>query len=139
MNIQVGQEVPGLVKKMTQEVINQWARLSKDYNPIHIDPDFARQTRFGGTIAHGHLALSYLGEMMLAWAEKAWVYSGKLEEIKFVAPVYPGKTYRLGGAVTGIAELAENKQQINCEVYVKDTAEEHDCVTGKASFITGED
>ncbi len=55
-----------MVKELTQEKINRYARAGGDGNPLHTDPEFAARTQFGGTIAHGLLVLSYLSEMMTA-------------------------------------------------------------------------
>ena len=47
---------------MTQEQVNQFAEVTGDHNFIHVDPRArARDTPFGGTIAHGYLTLSLLG------------------------------------------------------------------------------
>ena len=39
--------------RFSQADFDEFARISGDLNPIHVDPDFARATRFGGTVAHG--------------------------------------------------------------------------------------
>ena len=39
--------------KITQEMINDYAEASKDYNPIHIDEEFASKSLFKSRIAHG--------------------------------------------------------------------------------------
>lgn len=44
----------------TQEDFNRFAELSGDDNPIHVDPEFAAQTHFGRTVAHGMLLYSAL-------------------------------------------------------------------------------
>jgi len=41
------------VHVVTQDDINQYADVSGDFNPIHIDQEFAAGSRFGQTIAHG--------------------------------------------------------------------------------------
>ena len=51
MSVRTGDRLPVLHKRMTQEIIDSWAYISGDYNPLHTDPDFAAATRFGGTIA----------------------------------------------------------------------------------------
>ena len=45
---------------MTQEQVDAFAELTGDHNFIHVDPERARETPFGGTIAHGFLALALL-------------------------------------------------------------------------------
>src|ERR1700761_5536668 len=44
--------------EMTQQLVNEFADLTGDHNFIHVDLERAKQTPFGGTIAHGYLSLS---------------------------------------------------------------------------------
>lgn len=46
--------------KVTREKIRYYADISKDYNPIHLDPEFAARTPMGGIIAHGTLSLNLI-------------------------------------------------------------------------------
>lgn len=45
---------------LTQDDFNRFAELSGDDNPIHVDPAFAANTHFGGTVSHGMLLYSCL-------------------------------------------------------------------------------
>lgn len=45
---------------ITQEIVNQFADVTQDHQFIHVDPERAKQTPFGGPIAHGFLTLSLL-------------------------------------------------------------------------------
>ena len=59
--IEVGAEFgPSSWIEMTQEKIQAFADVTGDHNFIHVDPDMAAQTPFGGTVAHGYLTLSLL-------------------------------------------------------------------------------
>ena len=49
--------------KVDQELINSFARVTQDNQFIHIDPDKAKRTKFGTTIAHGFLTMSLLSAM----------------------------------------------------------------------------
>jgi len=84
-------EVPPLSRQVTQEGIRRYAEASGDYNPIHIDEEYARTTPFGGTIAHGMLVLAYLSEMMAAVFGLDWLAGGRLK-VRFRAPARPGDT-----------------------------------------------
>ena len=59
--------IPALSKAITQNRINKWADAVGDYNPVHVDPEYAKKTKFKKTIAHGPLIISYISEMMGAW------------------------------------------------------------------------
>lgn len=93
-------DVRPVVRVLTQERIDAYAKASGDHNPIHIDAEFARSTPFGGTIAHGMLVLALIGEMMHAAHGEAWTTSAKLK-VRFKAPTRPGDT------VTASAALAK--------------------------------
>jgi 3-hydroxybutyryl-CoA dehydratase len=84
-------EVPSLSRRVTQEGIRRYAEASGDYNPIHVDEEYARATPFGGTIAHGMLVLAYLSEMMAAAFGHDWLAGGRLKA-RFRAPARPGDT-----------------------------------------------
>ncbi|MCP4681228.1 MAG: MaoC family dehydratase, partial [Desulfobacterales bacterium] len=49
--ITVGQELAPIQKYMTQEKINAYIDAAEDYNPIHVDPEYAKNTVFKSTIA----------------------------------------------------------------------------------------
>jgi 3-hydroxybutyryl-CoA dehydratase len=83
--------VAPLSRRLTQQAIRCYAEASGDYNPIHIDEEFARATPFGGTIAHGMLVLAYLSEMMAAAFGHDWLAGGRLK-VRFRAPARPGDT-----------------------------------------------
>jgi 3-hydroxybutyryl-CoA dehydratase len=84
-------EVRPVTKLLTQPMIDAYAQASGDFNPIHIDPEFARTTPMGGTIAHGMLVLASISEMMTAAFGREWVTLGKLD-VRFRAPGRPGDT-----------------------------------------------
>jgi acyl dehydratase len=79
----------------TQRTVDAWAELSGDRNPLHVDPAYAAGTRFGGTIAHGPHTLAYMQRAMVELLGDSWLYGGKLEAVRFTAPVRPGHDYRV--------------------------------------------
>ena len=84
-------QVSPLSRLVTQDDIGRYAEASGDYNPIHVDEEYARATPFGGTIAHGMLVLAYLSEMMAAAFGHDWLAGGRLK-VRFRAPARPGDT-----------------------------------------------
>jgi len=80
-----------LSRRVTQEGIRRYAEAAGDYNPIHLDEEYARTTPFGGTIAHGMLVLAYVSETMTAAFGRDWLASGRLK-VRFRAPARPGDT-----------------------------------------------
>ena len=77
-------------KNVTQAMINHYADAAEDHNPLHIDPEFAKTTRFGGTIAHGMLSVAFIQELMIRTFGRVWLENGVIE-VSFMAPVRPGE------------------------------------------------
>ena len=81
-----------------QERINVFADVTEDHQFIHIDPEKAKATPFGGTIAHGFLTLSMLsklasGSVLVLDGVKMGVNYG-FDKVRFMAPVRSGKNIR---------------------------------------------
>ena len=66
-DIEVGSEIPVLVKYPTTMQLVKFAGASGDYYQIHYDQDFARANGLPGVIVHGWLTLSFLGQMITDW------------------------------------------------------------------------
>ena len=97
------QELLGVEKRVSQEQIEQYAKASGDFNPVHLDPEFAASTSFGGRIAHGMLILAFLSEMMALSFEDRWLESGRLK-VRFRAPVFPGDKVTTYGNLADVQE-----------------------------------
>ena len=106
--LKAGNRLPELKKKVTQSDVSLYARASGDYNPIHIDPEFARKTPLGGTIAHGMLILAYVSEMLANAFGLDWLESGRLD-VRFKAPARPEDTVTISSLVTAVEDVAGAK------------------------------
>ena len=111
-----------LKRLVTQDKINAYADASGDYNPLHIDPEFAAKTELGGTVAHGMLILAYLSEFMTQNFGENWVNNGSLSA-RFKGAAYPGDTVLVSGKVTGV-EYEDNYVLIECDVLCSNQKEE---------------
>ena len=127
--IQIGQNLPGRVKLITQDEINLYARASRDFNPIHIDPVFAMQTATKGTIAHGMLVLAYVSQMMTEAFGENWLSGGRFN-IRFKAPARPADLLTIQGKVEKI-EKQGLQTQIVCSVICSNQNNEAN-ITGEA-------
>ena len=124
-----GMSLPGLKKTITQQNINLYAEASGDFNPIHIDEDFAKKTPLGGTIAHGMLVLAYISQMMGVAFGRSWLAGGRLN-VRFKAPARPGDTITVSGKVRKLEK--DRKQSIvNCDVVCSNQKGEA-IITGEA-------
>ena len=95
---------------ITQKMIDDYAEASKDYNPIHIDEEFAKKSIFKSRIAHGMLILSIVMEFLYKNLNSEWYRSSTLET-RFKNPVYPNEKL--------IIEYDLNKLSKNNKIIVK--------------------
>ena len=97
---------------VTQEMVNGFADVTGDQYFIHTDPERAKQTMFGGTIAHGFLTLSLIAGHLGHNATGMWVnlpgmknlVNYGLNRVRFIAPVPVGKRIRLRRKLLAVAE-----------------------------------
>jgi 3-hydroxybutyryl-CoA dehydratase len=82
-------------RTITEADIVQFAGLTGDYNPMHVDADYAANTMMGARIAHGMLTVSYaMGQAYQLGLIQKTVLAFRGIEMKFSAPVYIGDTIR---------------------------------------------
>jgi 3-hydroxybutyryl-CoA dehydratase len=112
--VKMGLNLPGLSKPVMQEDINLYARASGDYNPIHIDEEFARKTPAGGTIAHGMLILAFASQMMTEAFGKYWLTGGRFN-VRFKTPARPGDTIAVAGKIRNVQSDME-QTTVSCDV-----------------------
>jgi 3-hydroxybutyryl-CoA dehydratase len=132
----VGEAIPPVRHTVDQGMITAWSQLSGDVNPLHIDEEFARATKFGGTIAHGHLSLTWLCQAMLEWCGPGWLEGGSLSGVKFVGPVRPGDTVRVEGEVV---EVDAGAGVAHCDIRLVDDSSGETRVVGRASLVSREE
>ena len=77
-----------LERTFTQEDFDRFARLSGDANPIHVDPQFAADSRFGRPVAHGMLLLTVLRGLVARLAPGGRVAE---QQVMFPAPTFTGE------------------------------------------------
>ena len=118
-DIHIGDEIPIQIERtVTQEMISRWAEVSVDFNPLHVDPEFGQTTPFGSTIAHGHLSITYMLEMLTRWLGEKWLSGGQLKQMRFVSPVNPGDTVTPKGKVVD-KRLEGDGKVIECDVWLE--------------------
>lgn len=89
--------------RVGEEQVRAYAELSGDYNPLHLDEDFARGTPHGTRIAHGTLSLNLLWQSIAA-TYGAGASGGCTLDARFVRPVYLDDTVTTHGAGTEDAD-----------------------------------
>lgn len=102
MELKIGDSF-SIQRLVTDELIRKFAEVSGDYNPIHLDEEVAKATRFGRRIAHGMLSGAFisavLGERL---TERKIVYLS--QTLRFVSPVFIGDTVTTVATVVRIRE-----------------------------------
>jgi 3-hydroxybutyryl-CoA dehydratase len=86
---------------VTADMIRQYADITNDHNPIHLDPVFAASTPMGGVIAHGTMSLALIWQMLRAAFGPARSSRADLS-IRFTRPVRVGA--RLTASATPMAD-----------------------------------
>ena len=123
--------LPVLEKIITRERITDYAHASGDHNPLHLDPEFASSTQFGGVIAHGMLTLAFISEMMTLAFGRSWLEGGKLK-VRFKGAAYPGDTVRTWGNIVRDESDSESRS-IECTIGLSNSRGE-ELITGVAAI-----
>jgi len=104
--------------EITQGRVNAFADVTGDDQFIHVDPERAAKTPFGGTIAHGYLTLSLLpllsrdrDGVQVDLKQKMIVNYG-LNRVRFVAPVKVGARIRLRTTLQALDEVGPDAYQL---------------------------
>ena len=95
-------------EEMTQERVDAFADLTGDHNFIHVNPERARATPLGGTVAHGFLTLSLLApitQSLLSVTDAAMSINYGLDRVRFPAPLAVGAQYRGTARVTTVTPV----------------------------------
>ena len=86
-------------KQVTDADVRKFADISGDYNPIHLDDEFAKNSMFGARIAHGILTASHISAVIgYIFPGPGWIYLG--QSLQFRAPVKIGDTVHTAVEVT---------------------------------------
>ena len=107
-DINVGDSA-SFTKTITETDVVLWVGLTGDLNPIHIDHEYTKTTRFGKVLVPGVLVLGLISNVMTQIAF-GHVYAN--QSIKFLKPVYIGDTITATGT---IVEKIESKNMIKVE------------------------
>ncbi len=106
-----------------QDRIDTFAEVTKDHNPLHVDPDWAAKGPFGATIAHGFLSLSMLSkfayEIGMPPEGTAWGVNYGFERVRFMAPVKVGKRIRARFQLSGVEDKGQGRLILKSTVTVE--------------------
>ncbi|MHA7599199.1 MaoC/PaaZ C-terminal domain-containing protein [Alicycliphilus sp. T452] len=98
--IAVGDALPGIVEgPITRHALGLYAGASGDYNPLHIDPDYARrEAGMPDVFAHGMLSAAWLARVLTRWVDPTAI---RRLGVRFVAITHVGDTVHCRARVAG--------------------------------------
>ncbi|MEF8977115.1 MAG: MaoC family dehydratase [Halapricum sp.] len=113
-------------KTISDDDVRRFAAASGDTNPIHLDDDFASETRFGGRISHGMLVAGLISAA-LARLPGLTIYLS--QDLEFTAPV------RIGDRVTAECEIVEDLDHDQYRLSTTVTDDDEVVVDGEATVL----
>lgn len=117
---------------VTEEMVMLFAKASGDFNPIHVDEEYAKNTRFGKRIAHGMMSAALISRVLAMKLGLGGVYLS--QSLKFLKPIFLEEEVTVTLTVLklredrGIAVVETNITKQNGET----------CVKGEATIMFGE-
>jgi hydroxyacyl-ACP dehydratase HTD2-like protein with hotdog domain len=99
-SVEVGQELPELVKHPTTRQLVQYAGAQGDFYEIHYDQEYARSVGLPGVILHGLLKAGFLGQLVTDWlGDRGTLVTF---EVSYRGVDEPGHPYRCRGRVSKV-------------------------------------
>ena len=115
-DIEVGMELPPLIKHPTRKQLVMWAGASGDFYEIHYDDDFAQSQGLPNVIVHGALTLSFLGQLLTDWiGEKGAV---RQFGASFRGMLFPGEDLVCRGKVIR-KYIQDGERCVECEIWAE--------------------
>lgn len=104
---------PTAWRSVTQDEVNAFADLTDDHNPIHVDPEHAASTPFGGAIVHGYFTVALLAPLLDELLEvrgASMSVNYGMEKLRFPAPVPVGARFRAHAELKEVSEISGGVQ-----------------------------
>jgi acyl dehydratase len=99
--------------EVTQQAVNSFANVTGDHQWIHVDPGRAKDTPFGGTIAHGYYTLSLapaLTAQVVSFQGFAFALNYGLNRVRFPAPMPVGARVRVAVRLAAVEDIPGGAQ-----------------------------
>src|SRR3712207_6226830 len=117
--------------EVTQEAIDDFADVTGDHQFIHVDVERAKETPFGGTIAHGYYTLSLLPKFsydMFTFDGFAFGLNYCLNKVRFPAPLPVGSKVRMRATLSNVEDIPGGIQVTTTATFERDGGEKPVCV-----------
>lgn len=116
--------------QVSDKMVRQFAEMSGDFNPIHVDDDFAAKTKFKRRIAHGMIVGALFSRCLVDALGGAGVYLG--QNLKFASPVFIDDLIEISLEITA---LRKEKGIATVETIAKKVSTGEICVKGDAVIM----
>lgn len=117
--------------EITQDRVNTFADATGDHQWIHVDPERAKETPFGGTIAHGLYTLSIgpklVGELFETTGIAMALNYG-YDKVRFPAPLPVGSKVRLVASLKSVDDVAGGVQVVVTQTFEREGSDKPVCV-----------
>ena len=110
-----------------QTIIRAYADLTNDFNPIHLDPEFAAKTSMGGVIAHGTMSVSLIWQALEKTLGGACLPHIELD-IRFIKPVRLGDKLLAGGQ-------RQQDDEHTYDIWVREERDGENRIIGTATYL----
>ena len=117
--------------EVTQADINAFADATGDHQWIHVDPERAKDTPFGGTIAHGYYTLSLAPRFsyeIYTIEGVAFALNYGLNRVRFISPVPVNSRVRMRAAIASVEDIPGGVQLANTLTFEREGGERPVCV-----------
>lgn len=125
----VGERLVSPARTITESDVVNFAMITGDWHPIHINKEYAEQSSFGQRIAHGMLTMS-LGGSLCMWmgpntfSPKSFIAFLAMDEIRMKNPTFIGDTIHWEGEVVGMEPKSNGRGVITYACEVKNQRDE---------------
>lgn len=119
-----------LTVQVTDKMVRQFAEMCGDFNPIHLDDEYAKTTRFKKRIAHGMIIGALFSRTLNETLGSGGIYLS--QSMKFVNPIFINDTIQIDLRVTGVRK---EKGVATVETIAKNVATGEICVKGDAIIM----
>ena len=126
--------------EVTQQEVDEFAESTGDHQWIHVDPERAKETPFGGTIAHGLYTLSLGPQFSYALFSIEGVAFGLnygYNKVRFPAPLPVGSRVRMRATLTEVQDVPGGLQLVVTQTFEREGGDKPVCVAESVSRVYG--
>jgi acyl dehydratase len=120
-------------RTITETDLVQFACLTGDFDPLHMDHEHCKETPYGRPIAHGLLGLSYLAGLSSQYPRMKTTAFTRIERWQFLKPIYVGDTIHVRTEVIGLQEHGRRHGEVTWKRQLINQRSE---VTQEGVFVT---